>query len=296
MTHAKHSRMKRFKHFLQLIIIGFSLSSIVLEVTSHQDGRKDGRSAILKDQISAGRGPASVSALSKKSKNVKKKVIMVKKKPLLASPKKLVTLKKTQTKESIKNWKKWNTFQINLTETYVHNGQIFGTYKLASSNIELARSQKHGSLFSQALKGQLGHMVIKRGKFYLFRPMASHDTLGNLTEVESVDFPIRMYRNGKDRFLSGHLDQNDQLYFYRLKNYVPIFRQTDTPTASNQAAVLLQENYDSSFKFTCNKNQPNTYTCTASVTFTKRYTDMISINTPEDIKNAVAKRPPSEKI
>lgn len=276
------------------MIIGFCLGSIALDFAPNL-GRAGWQTTSL--QKTVGRGPASLSTIKKpiqkkmdKKKVNKQKIKIVKK---MSSPKKIVAHKKIKSKESIKNWQEWNTFQINLTETYAHNAEIFGTYKLVSSTVELARSEKQGTIFSEILKGQLGHMVIKRGKFYLFRPMSNYDAIDNLTQVESIDFPIRMYRNGKDRFLSARLDGEDQRYFYKLKNYLPIFRTKDQEV-SNNSAMLLQENYDSDVKFTCYKNQPNTYVCNARVTFTKKYTDMVSINNPE--QNAAAKRLPTKKI
>ncbi|HAZ13497.1 MAG: hypothetical protein A2X86_13280 [Bdellovibrionales bacterium GWA2_49_15] len=273
--------MKTLKHFFHLTIIGFCLSSIVIDLISTQEAQ----GAVPKYTFNAGRGPASVT--------VKKKVKAVPKK---SSFKKLIVRKNAPVKESIKNWQDWNTFQINLTEVYAHNDNIFGTYKLISSNVAVARSEKHPKIFSQALSGQLGHMVIKRGKFYLFRPMPGHDATDNLTEVESIDFPIRMFKNGRDRFLSARLDQDDQNYFYKLKNYIPIFKLTGERGPSNQPTALLNENYESEVRFSCNKNRPNTYTCTASVTFTKRYTGMISINNPTPAPETLTRRNPAERI
>ncbi len=262
------------------------LSTVVLHLTHGQEAQ--GAIPSYDVSIHSGRGPASVS-----SSHSKKKTKSIAAFAKLKSKKKHL-VKAGKTKESMKNWQNWNSFQINLTEVYTHNTNISGTYKLVSSTIDLAKAKNQGTIFSQGLKGQLGHMVIKHGKFYLFRPMAGHDQSDNITQVESVDFPIRTYKNGHDRFLSGKLSDKDRQYFYKLKNYVPVFKQTNEQEESNQTTLALRENYDSQVQYTCNKNHPNTYICKATVTFTKKLNDMITVNS--DDKGPSAKRIPAEKI
>ena len=143
--------MKGFKHFLHLTILSFTLSTLVLHLTSKQ---QEAQGAIPSyTPVHSGRGPASVSSHhpKKKSKTIRR----------LASFKSKKQLPLKKSKESIKNWKNWNSFQINLTEVYAHNNNILGTYKLVSSKIALAQSKNQGIIFSQGLNGQLGHMVIK---------------------------------------------------------------------------------------------------------------------------------------
>jgi len=220
--------------------------------------------ASIKKVKKSGIKKSSLTSLNKRNK-LKKKALAKR----VKSPLKVATLNRSL-KPALPHWSTFQGLEVVLEETYVHNSNIYGTYKLKASQIMLTgletrtlsrnpseNGKEQPVLFKRQLTDQLGSLVLKSGKMFWFRPISQNNT----TNVLAIDFPFQRQTNKKSATIVAKVDEKIKDQLIKIRSMV------DIDASWPEADFSSLYSYDVTLK--CQKPKSGSYTCFTKLVFNK---------------------------